>query len=40
MSAMTMPEAWFNQDRMLTVDDMEDLPGRPDRKASALMGAR
>jgi Uma2 family endonuclease len=26
MSAMTAPEFWFSQDRMLTVDDMEDMP--------------
>ena len=26
MSAMTAPEFWFSQDRMLTVDDMEHMP--------------
>lgn len=26
MSVMTAPEVWFGEDRMLTVDDMEDMP--------------
>jgi Uma2 family endonuclease len=26
MSVMTIPEAWYGQDRMLTVEDMEDMP--------------
>ena len=26
MSVMTIPEAWYGQDRMLTVEDMENMP--------------
>ena len=26
MSVMIIPEAWYAQDRMLTVEDMENMP--------------
>ena len=26
MSVMTIPEAWYAQDRTLTVEDMENMP--------------
>ena len=26
MSVMTIPEAWYVQDRTLTVEDMENMP--------------
>ena len=35
MSVMTIPEAWYVQDRMLTVEDMENMPD--DESATSWM---
>lgn len=38
MSVMTIPEAWYGQGRMLTVEDTENMPDdEPDRDRPELI---